>query len=245
MKQNTGRTFVVGDIHGCATELERLLRRLELGPSDRIVFLGDYIDRGSDTRSVVDLLLELKTNRRCQSTFLKGNHEDMFLDFLGYGGCHGDAFLLNGGIETLRSYGFEDPGSLSGEDEILPETHREFFLELGLTCEIDSVLCVHAGINPTRGLSSQLTEDLLWIREAFYMSPHVLERTVIFGHTPQREVYFDLPYKIGIDTGLVYGGKLSCLEITERKLFQIGLGAETVSVSGVSSLWRPDSHTLK
>ena len=86
MKQNTGRTFVVGDIHGCATELERLLRRLELGPSDRIVFLGDYIDRGSDTRSVVDLLLELKTNRRCQSTFLKGNHEDMFLDFLGYGG---------------------------------------------------------------------------------------------------------------------------------------------------------------
>lgn len=244
MKQSTGRAFVVGDIHGCAAELERLLRRLELEPSDRIIFLGDYIDRGADAKAVVDLLLDLKTNRRCQSTFLKGNHEDMFLDFLGFGGLHGDAFLLNGGMETLRSYGFEDPASLSGEDEILPANHRDFFLELGLTFELDSVLCVHAGINPKRGMNSQITEDLLWIREAFYTVPHLLERTVIFGHTPQREVYFDLPYKIGIDTGLVYGGKLSCLEITERRLFQIGLGAETVSVSGISAFWLPDTHAF-
>ena len=93
-------------------------------------------------------------------------------------------------------------------------------------------------------MNSQITEDLLWIREAFYTVPHLLERTVIFGHTPQREVYFDLPYKIGIDTGLVYGGKLSCLEITERRLFQIGLGAETVSVSGISAFWPPDSHAF-
>jgi serine/threonine protein phosphatase 1 len=75
---------------------------------------------------------------------------------------------------------------------------------------------VHAGINPGYRLEDQGAEDLLWIREAFFAHPHDLPYTVVFGHTPQREVGFDLPYKIGIDTGLVYGGKLTCLDMTEK-----------------------------
>ena len=80
-------------------------------------------------------------------------------------------------------------------------------------------------------------EDLLWIREDFFAHPHDLPYTVVFGHTPQREVGFDLPYKIGIDTGLVYGGKLTCLEITEKKLFQIERGSRQVVMTDAKGSW--------
>src|SRR5262249_8459443 len=99
-----GRFFVVGDIHACPQELEVLLSGLSLQSEDRVVFLGDYIDRGPGSREVVNLLLGLKAEGICSLTFLKGNHEDMFLDFLGYDGHHGDSFLFNGGTATLKSY---------------------------------------------------------------------------------------------------------------------------------------------
>src|SRR6185369_9391161 len=90
-----------------------------------------------------------------------------------------------------------------------------------------------AGIDPRRPLAAQRDEDLLWIREDFIDHPHHLPYTVIFGHTPRREVLLDLPYKIGLDTGVVYGNKLSCLELETKRLFQITRGAHTV-----------DSHSL-
>jgi serine/threonine protein phosphatase 1 len=99
------RLFVVGDIHACPQELDVLLSALELQAEDHVVFLGDYIDRGPDARAVVDLLLGMRADAVCQFTFLKGNHEDMFLDFLGFSGRYGEAFLVNGGVSTLGSYG--------------------------------------------------------------------------------------------------------------------------------------------
>ena len=233
------RFFIVGDIHACPRELETLLTALELQPEDRLVFLGDYVDRGTDARAVVDLLLGMKADEVCHMTFLKGNHEDMFLEFLGYEGRYGEAFLVNGGNATIRSYGL--PPNLFGKDAaaLLPQEHLDFYLSLDTMLIEGETLCVHAGLNPVRSLDEQHEEELLWIRQEFIFHPHPFAHTVVFGHTPHREVLFDLPFKVGIDTGLVYGGKLSCLEVTEKSLFQIAKGSKTVKVANVASRWQP------
>ena len=213
------RTFVVGDIHGCLEEVEYLLEALSPNTDDKIIFLGDYIDRGPSSRGVIDRLLRLqKEGPHC--VFLKGNHEDMFLDFLGLGGRHGAAFLINGGQATLRSYGLgvADPHSTARE---LPRAHIEFLQNLELRYEHEGFLCVHAGLDPSLPLDRQREEDLLWIRDPWTKSRHPFNCTVVFGHTPQREVLADLPYKIGIDTGLVYGRCLTALELPAYERHQI------------------------
>ncbi len=233
----TARFFIVGDIHACPQELETLLTALSLQPEDHLVFLGDYVDRGPGAREVVDLLLRMRADAVCAMTFLKGNHEDMFLDFIGYAGNYGEAFLMNGGVKTLASYGCTPFMEAADIVARLPEAHRTFFHNLDLMLPVGEVLCVHAGISALRPLEAQDPEDLLWIRQEFIDNPHPLSYTVIYGHTPQREVKFDLPYKVGIDTGLVYGGKLSCLEFTEKKLFQVAKGSRTVKVSDIADRW--------
>ena len=221
------RTFVIGDIHGCVTEVDRLLDTLAPDSSDTLVFLGDYIDRGPSPRAVVDRMLRLRQEGpRC--VFLKGNHEDMFLGYMGRRGAYGEAFLLNGGEATLRSYGLE--GQLpQAAAERLPPAHLEFLLSLEMRFQHGAFLCVHAGVAPTRPLDDQRDEDLLWIRDAFIAHPHPFPYTVLFGHTPQREVFVDQPYKIGLDTGLVYWNKLSCLELEEQRLYQIRRGEHDVT----------------
>ena len=103
---------------------------------------------GPDAKAVVDLLLGVKAAEACRCTFLKGNHEDMFLDFLGYDGLYGQSFLMNGGDQTLASYQC-DPWTPGHEvATLLPDAHRAFFLNLELYLPADAILCVHAGINP-------------------------------------------------------------------------------------------------
>ena len=232
------RFFIVGDIHACPRELEVLLGGLALKSEDSLVFLGDYIDRGPGAREVIDLLLGLRADEVCGLTFLKGNHEDMFLDFLGYEGMYGDAFLMNGGVQTLHSYGCEPEADEATVHERLPESHIQFLRGLELSFPEDDILCVHAGIDPLRALEDQEPESLIWIRQEFINNRHLLPYTVVYGHTPQHEVRFDLPYKIGIDTGLVYGGRLSCLEWTEKTLFQIAKGSQKVRVFDIKKYWQ-------
>jgi serine/threonine protein phosphatase 1 len=223
---SSARTFVIGDIHGCSEELSRLLDALALAAEDTVCFLGDYVDRGPSPRAVIDRLIRLRREGpRC--IFLKGNHEDMFLAFLGEPGHYGDAFLWNGGDATLASYGLAgQPGSTVRDR--LPEAHRAFLLGLETHVELGRFYCVHAGVRPTRPLDQQEDEDLLWIREEFIVPPHPFPVTVAFGHTPQREVRLHLPFKIGLDTGLVYGNKLSCLELGSAELIQIRRHADAV-----------------
>ena len=234
------RFFIIGDIHACPRELEAMLEALALKPKDHVVFLGDYVDRGPGAREVIELLLGLQADAVCGLTFLKGNHEDMFLSYLGYEGLYGEAFLMNGGVQTLESYGC-DPHQPDFEKErlleSLPSKHLQFLRSLELSFPDDEVFCVHAGIDPLQSLEAQRPENLLWIRQEFINNPHLLPYTVVYGHTPQREVRFDLPYKVGIDTGLVYGGRLSCLEWTEKTLFQIGRGSVKVRTLDVQKYW--------
>ncbi|MFQ5681996.1 MAG: metallophosphoesterase family protein [Candidatus Binatia bacterium] len=233
------KCYVIGDIHGCLDELCRLIEALPLQPLDRLVFLGDYVDRGPDSKGVISYLIERRQNGKQDIIFLKGNHEDMFLSYLGLPGRYGQMFLFNGGSATMASYGLS-PINASPREALssIPESHLEFLKELKVHYLMEPFLCVHAGIHPLKPFSQQIEEELLWIRDEFIHNQHKLPYTVLFGHTPQREVLFHLPYKIGLDTGLVFGNNLSCLEVKEKVLFQIKRGDKKVTRRSVSDQWQ-------
>ena len=230
------RVFVIGDLHGIADEPRILFKYLEkkedLSENDHLVFLGDYIDRGKDSKDVVELMLDLK-NKYPNTKFLKGNHEDMLLDFVGYGGRLGHAFLYNGGVETLQSYGISVFSTPDEMVESMPKEHVEFFKNLEMMIQIDDYICVHAGLNPQKEISKQVEEEVLWIRDEFISCEHEFNKTVVFGHTPHQEILLHTPYKIGLDTGLVFGNKLSCLELKSGKLFQVYRSSKDVNVSSI------------
>ena len=199
-------TYVIGDIHGCLRPLRRLLRKADPQPEDRLIFIGDYIDRGPESREVVDYLLDLSF----PTIFLLGNHERMLLDFLE--GEDEDVFLANGGQATLRSYG--------GDPDDIPQSHLGFFRGLRSMYETADYLFVHAGIRPMIPLAEQDVRDLLWIRQEFFQFRGRFPKPVVFGHTPLRQVLM-ADDRIGIDTGCVYGGRLTCLKLPEREVIQV------------------------
>jgi serine/threonine protein phosphatase 1 len=225
--QAGGRLFAIGDIHGCPDELGAILDAVKPVRGDTVVCVGDYVDRGPSARDVIEILLERERQGGAEFVFLKGNHEDMMSAFLGLPGNYGESFLFNGGAITLESYGV-------GERELpearhhIPGPHLDFVKRLATSYLRPPYLFVHAGVVPALEIEEQRVEDMLWIRQEFIFSPHKLGSTVVFGHTPMRTVLVDLPYKLGIDTGLVYGGKLTCIELTEGVVYQIGRGSRQV-----------------
>jgi serine/threonine protein phosphatase 1 len=230
--------YVIGDIHGCLEELACLVDQIPVQKDDRLIFLGDYVDRGPNSKGVISYLLEVEKRPAREVVFLKGNHEDMFMSFLGLEGRHGNMFLHNGGGSTLASYGVPQQRA-SGKDALaaLPQSHLAFLKALKKYHLVEPFLCVHAGIQPTKALEQQSEEEIFWIRDEFILNRHQLPYTVLFGHTPQREVLYHLPFKIGLDTGLVYGNKLSCLETEEKVLFQIARGSRRVTRTLAQARW--------
>lgn len=199
-------TYVIGDVHGCLTSLERLLAKIAPRSEDEVVFVGDYIDRGPQSREVVDRLLGLPY--RC--IFLLGNHERMLLDFLA--GDDEDLYMENGGRATLESYG--------GDVHDIPAAHLAFFQRLRPMYETPEYLFVHAGIRPLVPLAEQSLQDLIWIRQEFFKFIGKYPKPVVFGHTPLRQVLMT-DDRIGIDTGCVFGGKLTCLKLPQREIIQV------------------------
>src|SRR4030095_3080639 len=231
--------YVIGDIHGCIDELRRLVEALPLARGDRLVFLGDYIDRGPDSSGVVSYLLALQESyHEIGFVFLKGNHEDMLLSYLGISGQHGDMFLMNGGKPTLESYGLAS-NQPSPQDALsaIPPEHLNFYKNLYNYHLMVAFLCDHAGVNPQKSLVEQTEEELFWIRNTFIYRSHNLPYTILFGHTPQPTVFYDLPYKVGLDTGLVYGNMLTCLEVDEKVLHQISRGRRSVNRTSAQRKW--------
>jgi len=221
--------YAIGDIHGELEKLEELLEQLPLRPSDRLIFLGDYVDRGRDAFGVIERLLEIQKQRPC--VFLLGNHESMFLDFLGWTDrayFGGDAFLMNGGDRTLHSYGFLEESDK--KKYRLPKAHEDFLLRLKLYHREGDYLFVHAGINRALLLERDVSyvlrrakvEDMLWNRSTGDV-PHNMPVTVVYGHTPAEdfEVRWNLPFSVGIDTGAVYGGPLTALRLPDETVFQV------------------------
>ncbi len=186
--------------------------------AETIVFLGDYVDRGPDSRQVIDTLLHLKKTHP-RTIFLKGNHELMFYNYLI--GTEHSIFLQVGGIQTLNSYGI-NPETEKKENiqTILPPAHISFLENLPMLYEDQHAIYVHAGLQPGRPLSQQDDQWCLWARDAFIFSSWDFGKPVIFGHTP-----FDEPLvqanKTGIDTGAVYGGKLTALILPDMEFIQV------------------------
>ncbi|MCD6570969.1 MAG: metallophosphoesterase [Deltaproteobacteria bacterium] len=210
----TPSIFAIGDIHGCLDKLEDLLAKINATSDDTLIFLGDYIDRGDASKDVVDLLIEVASEIRC--IFLRGNHEDMFLEFIEYG-TNRLMYFSNGGDMTVESYTRGEPHQ--SVVDALPEAHKDFFYGLRWYYEDDNYIYVHAGIRPGIPLNLQVYSDLIWIRDDFIFSPTDLDKKVIFGHTPFT-VPLIKPDKIGIDTGAVYGGALTAVRLPELEFIQ-------------------------
>lgn len=209
------RIYAVGDIHGCYEKLLVLMEKIDIDfESDRLVFLGDYIDRGPQSFEVVAYLAELK-QRYTNTIFLKGNHEEMLEKYLS--GEDRITYLVNGGQQTLESY--MNRTRPEGEPAI-PSTHLEFFKSLRIYHETQNYIFVHAGLKNKVPLEKQKTEDLLWIRRRFIESKYDYGKMVVFGHTPLPEPLL-LPNKIGIDTGAVYGNRLTCVRLPELVFYTV------------------------
>jgi serine/threonine protein phosphatase 1 len=180
------------------------------------VFLGDYIDRGPNSRQVIDLLIARR--RQCDVLFLKGNHEDCALRFLS------DPTVLPawqniGGIHTLLSYGIVPAGDDDPESQkkvwtafrqAMPDSHRCFIGGLALSFSCGDFFFVHAGVRPGIPLQSQSQGDLLWIRDDFLLHEEDFGVVVVHGHTPiyKPDIRSN---RINIDTGAYATGQLSCL----------------------------------
>jgi serine/threonine protein phosphatase 1 len=217
------RVYAVGDIHGRADLLADLFNRIDAdranSPPIRAIeiYLGDLIDRGPASRTVIDLLTERQERR--QIVCLKGNHEELALRFLADPSLFGTWARL-GGRETLMSYGltprvrnFDEEAALARAfGSALPPGHRVFLTGLPVFYTSGDFLFVHAGIKPGVALDRQREIDLLWIRDEFLDWDAPFEKMVVHGHTPVLEPEFR-SNRINIDTGAYATGKLTCLRI--------------------------------
>ncbi len=235
----SGRLFAIGDIHGCLVELTALLAHLEieeaLTADDRVVFIGDYIDRGADSRGVIDRLIAFRI-KFPNTIFLRGNHEAMLLSYLGFEGAHGDFYLRNGGTDTLLSYGLAANQDAETVRKQIPRAHLDFLQTTEYGVIIGPGIFVHAGLHPLKTLDEQTPDELLWIRDEFLQNIHKFEKTIVFGHTPYWQVFLNLPYKIGIDTGCVYDNVLTALDITGQRVLQVKRKSSEVKILSLESV---------
>ena len=190
------RTWAVGDVHGCRRTLENLLVQLDMKGWDKLVFLGDYIDRGSDSKGVIDIVKALEDIHGTDKIVaLKGNHEDMCLHAYNYYDKGSNdyslakAWFYNGGNETCDSY---PEGKVS-------KNHLDWMKSLRVRYEDDNCHYVHAGFNPYRDIEITHDYDFMWIRGEFILSEKDWGKLVIFGHTAQEGTPLIQSNKIGLD----------------------------------------------
>ncbi|MDX3927613.1 MAG: metallophosphoesterase family protein [Shinella sp.] len=219
--------YAVGDIHGCYQELMEAEQRIaadlrgSVGGKARVVYLGDYVDRGAESKAVLDHLSRNDHADDLSRLALCGNHDDTFLNFMNDPVGH-LSWLDFGGMATLYSYGIDPDSYLRKPDgpemlakalhEALPARHRHFLENLPIMLCVRDLVFVHAGIRPGRALERQDDDDLLWIRDPFLSQGPRLPVTVIHGHT-----ICDTPVasngRIGIDTGCYATGRLTVLKL--------------------------------
>jgi len=211
------KIFAIGDIHGCLEKLEELMTKFDIDKEkDTLVFIGDYIDRGKSSKEVVDYVINLQDQYR-NVVCLLGNHEQMFLQYLE--GLDEGLYLGNGGVSTLSSYEIFLSDNIEKRRAKIPDAHWKFYESLLPYYETDKYIFVHAGIRPGLPVKEQTLDDLLWIRYEFIENEKDFGKTVVFGHTPLMSPLIE-KNKIGIDTGAVYGGKLTCVELPDIKIYR-------------------------
>lgn len=224
------RIYAIGDVHGRADLLDRLISRIDAHvaahPIERpiLLFVGDYVDRGSGSRQVLDLLTASAGAR--EMVFLRGNHEEFMVNFLTKPAMLRDWGKV-GGFETLMSYGVTPVLNADAGTQMelakalaaaLPPEHRQFLQSLLPSFSCGGYYFAHAGVRPGVPLAAQRTEDLLWIRDEFLLHEEKFEKIIIHGHTPVPEIDVR-PNRINIDTGAYITGRLSCL-VLEKDRFE-------------------------
>lgn len=231
------RIYAIGDVHGCLDLLKAMHARIAADVSERpvadhvIVHLGDLVDRGPDSASVLDFLIEASAaDDRVMA--LMGNHEHQFLRFLRKPAEAGPLWMSYGGVETLGSYGVHGGHpDMDGEElsrmrdaalSRIPEPHLSFIEGLPLMVRSGDFLFAHAGIRPGVAPADQDDHDLLYIRQPFLDAPGDLGAVVIHGHTPVDRPDIR-PNRINIDTGAVFGGALTSavVEGTDHRLIAV------------------------
>lgn len=219
------RAFVVGDVHGCADLLELALQQIEdqINSSrtreNHIVFLGDLIDRGPQSRQVVERLIDYSPGN-AKVHFIAGNHEDALVT-----GVNGRPSVLvkwleHGGYQTMNSYGVTE-AELRGRSKAviahlvlshIPQAHIKFFTDFLESIRFGDYLFVHAGVRPEIALVDQTAHDMRWIRQEFLTSNEDFGAVVVHGHTVTDEVE-ERHNRIGIDTGAYKTGRLTILRL--------------------------------
>lgn len=207
------RVIATGDIHGCADALYALLEIVDPKADDLVVTLGDYVDRGPNTREVIDQILDLK--KRCRLISLVGNHELMMLDAIASpNSTQFDFWLHCGGEETMVSYG--------GVSATIPEDHLVFLKSCQRHYEIDTHFFVHANYLYNVPLDQQPDDVLFWQHLNNVPLPHVSGKTAVVGHTPQLTgEILDLEHVLCIDTFCFGSGWLTAYDVLSGELWQV------------------------
>ncbi len=212
------KIIAIGDIHGCLRSINSLLEKLSGYRQHTFVFIGDYIDRGNNSKGVVDRLIKFGQEREC--IFIRGNHEQMLLN-----ACYKndlDLWLMNGGRSTLSSYG----GTY--KDFNIPDEHLEFYKSTKMYYDSENYFFIHAGMSPKKTIaecleSNKEIENFLWEREHLNAFETPWEKTIVFGHTPRSRPIKKNKMR-GIDTGCVYDrlgyGKLTAMVLPEEEYVQ-------------------------
>lgn len=215
----SNKIIAIGDIHGCSESLKELLKKLNSYTGSTFVFIGDYIDRGPDSKGVLDFLMAFQKTETC--IFLRGNHEEMMLQ----AAIEGDhrMWTLNGGDQTLRSFKFD-----KWPEDFLNSPYFEFLSETLMYFNTDDFMFVHAGMNPHVSIRTNFewdnVDNFLWERSHVKETEIEWEKPVVFGHTPVAKP-IDEPLKIGIDTGCCYAhhrdyGVLTAVVLPDRIFIQ-------------------------
>ena len=233
------RIYAIGDVHGHIALLDTLFTSIEKDlkehPIDnhKIIFLGDYIDRGPDSSGCVEFLIQLMATNK-NVICLKGNHEDKLENFLEDPIKFADSFFTYGGTDCAISYGVDMSTGYRGNDEEaleiakdlgerMPGNHKAFYADLQTTVTIGDYMFTHAGVRPGIALDQQSTHDLIWIRAEFISNSELYEKVIIHGHTPTFPMEV-LQNRINVDTWAYDTGVLSCivLEGTDYRVIDTG-----------------------
>lgn len=217
--------YAVGDIHGRQDLLTRLLTKIgddiaASGRPARVIFLGDYIDRGDNSKGVLETLTRLSTTGR-DCIFLRGNHEEVMLNFLDGQDDVLEDWMHFGGATTLGSYSIAPSSAVwrRGGDALreqmharIPVSHITFLRGTTFSYEAGDYLFAHAGVDPTKTIARQTPEDFMWSRRNFLRHTGPYGKKIIYGHTIHAEPEVT-PYRIGIDTGAYASGCLTCVRL--------------------------------
>ena len=225
--------FAIGDIHGCLSQLTSLHKNIlnydKFNPrNDLLIYLGDYIDRGKYSKDVIDQILKLKNNN-IKTINLMGNHDEFMIDFILNKKNNIKNWVNFGADQTFRSYGVEVVEYIKDgfDDEVVDKlrntllnkmdnTHLDFFKNLEISYSSENYLFVHAGIDPDKKLSEQSEKDYLWSRsEKFFSKDFKSEKIIVHGHTPEENI-INYPFRINVDSGCYFSGKLSSVCLTDN-----------------------------